>query len=550
MLKRILSGLGATVLSLSSLFVFAPMIASAAVDVCTWTGATNSSWNTAANWSCATDGAAVPGAGDSLVFPSGTGVTNRTLNNDITAGTSFASITFSGTTANNLETDYTLAGNSIAITTGIINTSKRADNTGVQGVFDLNIEVTSAVEISVLYSSSSVLFSGVISGSGNITKVGPGAMGLYGSNTFTGTFLAEEGIISAVKPTAFGASSAGSTFNDAAQLNLFFYESDKLATINEPFTLNGTTRNSQGSVVVSTACGYSECSDSNITFAGAIVLGADVKVSAYGTVTITGALSGSHTIMLLDGEYGTLVINSSSNTSSSPNGTTETPATTTKYEANSPQTDISLKKNETATVTGTYQSGFVTSKSTLKGTGTFKGSLTISEGGTVAPGMSPGCISSGDLTVFGTYQAEIAGVTPCTLHDQMKVTGTVTLSQSVGTPLSGTLSASIINGYKLVGGEKFTIIDNDAADKVVGTFKDLAEGATFKTASGTVLKISYVGGDGNDVTLTVVSVGVPDTGFSLLMNNPAIILSVAVAAAGAILIMSRRLKPATKRSRR
>ena len=92
MIKKLLSGLSALLLSISSLFVFAPMIAQAAVDTCTWSGATNSNWNTATNWSCAADGTAVPGAGDSLVFPYGAGVTNKDLTNDITAGTSFASI--------------------------------------------------------------------------------------------------------------------------------------------------------------------------------------------------------------------------------------------------------------------------------------------------------------------------------------------------------------------------------------------------------------------------------------------------------------------------
>src|SRR5581483_6213045 len=51
----------------------------------------------------------------------------------------------------------------------------------------------------------------------------------------------------------------------------------------------------------------------------------------------------------------------------------------------------------------------------------------------------------------------------------------------------------------------FTLIDNDGADAVSGTFAGLAEGATF-TVGRFTFKISYVGGTGNDVTLTVAAV--------------------------------------------
>lgn len=62
---------------------------------------------------------------------------------------------------------------------------------------------------------------------------------------------------------------------------------------------------------------------------------------------------------------------------------------------------------------------------------------------------------------------------------------------------------------------------------------------------GGVFKISYVGGDGNDVTLTVQSVPtVPNTGGMLLKTNPALIATVsivgAVILAGAARFASKR----------
>jgi autotransporter-associated beta strand protein len=55
-------------------------------------------------------------------------------------------------------------------------------------------------------------------------------------------------------------------------------------------------------------------------------------------------------------------------------------------------------------------------------------------------------------------------------------------------------------GYHPVVGTTFTVIDNDGTDAVVGTFNGYPEGHTFVMA-GHVFKITYTGGDGNDVVL-------------------------------------------------
>jgi hypothetical protein len=176
------------------------------------------------------------------------------------------------------------------------------------------------------------------------------------------------------------------------------------------------------------------------------------------------------------------------------------------------------------------------------GTGTV-GALTVESTGIVAPGHSPGCLNSGNLVLAGTYEFELGGASACTGYDQIKVTGTVNVTD-------GTLSILQYNKYKPKTGSKFVIIDNDGSDAVTGTFKGVAEGATFKS-NGWVVRVSYKGGTGNDVALTIVSVpGTPNTGLGLIFNNPAATLLGATAAAGAILIMSRRLKPAAKRVRR
>ncbi len=62
---------------------------------------------------------------------------------------------------------------------------------------------------------------------------------------------------------------------------------------------------------------------------------------------------------------------------------------------------------------------------------------------------------------------------------------------------------AVNHGYAAGSGDSYTVIVNDAADAVVGTFSGISEGGKFNTAgNGTELTTSYIGGTGNDLTLT------------------------------------------------
>src|SRR5262249_36698932 len=52
-------------------------------------------------------------------------------------------------------------------------------------------------------------------------------------------------------------------------------------------------------------------------------------------------------------------------------------------------------------------------------------------------------------------------------------------------------------------GTVFTAIDNTATTPIAGTFDNIADGATVTVGSNT-FQANYEGGDGNDLTLTVV----------------------------------------------
>src|SRR6185503_2972606 len=87
------------------------------------------------------------------------------------------------------------------------------------------------------------------------------------------------------------------------------------------------------------------------------------------------------------------------------------------------------------------------------------------------------------------------GETPGSGYDQINARGGVSLANLV-------LSASL--NFSSFLSNQFVIINNDGNDAVINTFSAKAEGATFLIGSET-FRISYVGGDGNDVVLTQIT---------------------------------------------
>ncbi|WP_417382519.1 choice-of-anchor D domain-containing protein [Gimesia sp.] len=119
---------------------------------------------------------------------------------------------------------------------------------------------------------------------------------------------------------------------------------------------------------------------------------------------------------------------------------------------------------------------------------------------TLAPGNSPGqVVINGDLILNGddTLDIEINGTTAGSGYDQFIVNGAVVLNDAV---------LNLSSTYTPVDGDKFTLIDNDAADGITGTFIGFPEGHNFTNFLGSGLNayLTYVGGDGNDVVIHMV----------------------------------------------
>jgi fibronectin-binding autotransporter adhesin len=149
----------------------------------------------------------------------------------------------------------------------------------------------------------------------------------------------------------------------------------------------------------------------------------------------------------------------------------------------------------------------------LEGNGTVQGNTSVD--GKLAPGESPGqvfIVGNLSLSSTATYEVELNGTTPGTLYDQTDVTGGVSLGNS-------TLSLSL--GYSANSGDQFTIINNDLADAVSGTFNGLAEGSSVFVGTINEFSISYTGGDGNDVVLTFL---VPEPNAAALLLAGAVLL--------------------------
>jgi autotransporter-associated beta strand protein len=140
---------------------------------------------------------------------------------------------------------------------------------------------------------------------------------------------------------------------------------------------------------------------------------------------------------------------------------------------------------------------------TVNGTGTLSGIGSVGtiggNGGRLQPGRDhePGRLTSQSIVLSAglTFGVTVNGTAPGTGYSQLIVHGGVDLG-------GAQLALAVIPGAVPGGSADLVLIDNDGTDPVVGTFAGLAEGAIVTAPSGATFRISYVGGTGNDVTLT------------------------------------------------
>ncbi len=333
-------------------------------------------------------------------------------------------------------------------------------------------------------------FASVISGTGRVTEASStgGTMILNGANTYTGTTVVATGTLqfNSIQDVGGGASALGAPTtaangtislgtNISAPANLVYVGSGNIT--NRVINLAGST-------VASTA-GLSQSGTGLLKFTSNFTSTATVLK----TLTLSGSTTGAAEIA------GAIVNNSSTNTTS----VTKSGSGTWTLSGTSSYTGATTVTAGALVVTGNTSSSATTvaNTATLAGTGTTDG-VTVNSGGTLAPGLSPGILNTGNLSLASgsTYRVELNGTLAGSGYDQANVSGTVALGGS-------TLNASL--GFASAVGDSFTIINNDGTDAVSGIFSGLPEGTVFTPSgapAGQYYQITYAGGTGNDVIIT------------------------------------------------
>ena len=163
-----------------------------------------------------------------------------------------------------------------------------------------------------------------------------------------------------------------------------------------------------------------------------------------------------------------------------------------------------LVSNTTGSATG--PGAVKVNAGTLGGSGTITGAVTIGTGSGAGAFLAPAggtrkqatLTSQSALTFNGdatyTYTFKAKGNKSRT--DKMVALG-VTIKAGATFVSQGTVQGALQAGLVL------TVISNTSATPISGTFSNLADGAIL-TANGNNFQASYEGGDGNDLTLTVV----------------------------------------------
>jgi len=140
----------------------------------------------------------------------------------------------------------------------------------------------------------------------------------------------------------------------------------------------------------------------------------------------------------------------------------------------------------------------------LGGTGIISGGVTVGTGSGLGAILSPG--KSGANPGLLTINSALTFNSDATCH--INVNSNTSSAGGVAatgvTVSNGALfSLTDVGSSSLASGTVLTVISNTAATPIGGTFSNLADGGTV-TAGSNTYRASYEGGDGNDLTLTVV----------------------------------------------
>jgi autotransporter-associated beta strand protein len=315
-------------------------------------------------------------------------------------------------------------------------------------------------------------FGGVITGTGGLTKTGTSRLTLDGipSNTYTGTTTVMSGELRLAK---MGSAVAG------------------------PLIING------GSVTSTPGNQIGDTSAITVNAPGVLSLSGGAA-----SVEVVGSLAGDGTVTLNDQTLSAGSNDLSTVFSGTVGGTA---AFLTKRGSGT----LTLNGNNTALngttsvsggggliVNGSISSSVTLQAGLLGGSGSVGAVIGSTGIGTIAPGpgaggAGTGILSTPTLTLGGALAlaVELNGAVPGSGYDRLAVASQVSI---------GNASLQVTRGYTPAADTTFTIIDNASGTPVFGSFANLSQNALF-FIDGYPFRISYTGGDGNDVVLTALA---------------------------------------------
>ncbi|MGO9112174.1 MAG: beta strand repeat-containing protein, partial [Thermoguttaceae bacterium] len=400
------------------------------VATSTWIGGHGNNWSTAANWLAGS----APINNAALIFSGA----NTATNNDM-SGMSFASIEFSSP-------NFTLAGNSITLANGVtvdsgINNSTISLAIGLGGSVSFNI------------AGSGLSDSGVLSGTGSLTKSGAGTLTVSGNNTYcsgtqvdNGTLLVQNYCL----PSGGIAIASGATldYNTAA------------GTINQQpatFTGGGTLQVDGGnSPVLGGARGYVNV---NLSAGASIDVVAGTLV---GSADYNGQWAGNNASLNIaagatfDGEDANVRINALTGSGTFEggwgNGSTDTIG-----DAGGSGTFSGAVQNGPDGILSLVKAGG--GRQVLSGDDTFSGNVTVSAGTLVDGGVNAlGAQST--MTMIdggGAVSISLGQAGPWTVPGNFTLNGGQISSTGSNTTLSGTITAIAPSTLDVPSADKLSI---------------------------------------------------------------------------------------------
>ncbi len=140
---------------------------------------------------------------------------------------------------------------------------------------------------------------------------------------------------------------------------------------------------------------------------------------------------------------------------------------------------------------------------TLGGIGRIAGAVIVGAGNGQGAYLAPGVKGPDALAISKTLTFRADGIYKCELDlSQAKADQVATKGVTIE---SGAQFVLLPRGFQtLTLGTVFTVINNTAVTPISGTFANLADGSIISALAGNKLQVSYEGGTGNDLTLTVV----------------------------------------------